>query len=145
MSRAQEVADQFSTLAAGFLQWSAEARRSVMSEIRSIVVAQVDELGVATKQDLDDLRARIDRLERERSPSKRSRESSGTTTRRTSASTAKSSSASGKASGKRRSAPSSSATKRASSPASSAKGASGGRRPRARRPQAARSSSSSSE
>jgi BMFP domain-containing protein YqiC len=62
-SRAQGVAEQISALAAGFLEWSAEARASLLQELRDVVARQVEDMGVATKKDLDDLRARLDRLE----------------------------------------------------------------------------------
>jgi hypothetical protein len=62
-SRLQEVGEQFSGLASGFLQWSAEARKSLMDEVRSIVAGQVQEMGLATKQEVEALRARLDRLE----------------------------------------------------------------------------------
>jgi len=62
-SRAQGVAEQISALAAGFVEWSAEARASLLQELRDVVARQVEDMGVATKKDLDDLRARLDRLE----------------------------------------------------------------------------------
>jgi hypothetical protein len=64
-ARAQAMAEQFSTLAAGFMEWTAEARASLRQELREVVARQVDEMGVATRKDLDALRARLDRLERE--------------------------------------------------------------------------------
>jgi len=62
-SRTEAVAAQLSTLAAGFLEWSAEARASLVQEIKDLVSRQVEEMGVATKKDLETLRARLDRLE----------------------------------------------------------------------------------
>jgi hypothetical protein len=62
-SRAQVVAEQFSTLAAGFLEWTGEARASLLQELKDLVTRQVEEMGVAMKKDLDDLKARLDRLE----------------------------------------------------------------------------------
>jgi hypothetical protein len=62
-SRAQGVAEQISALATGFLEWSAEARASLLQELRDVVARQVEDMGVARKKDLDDLRARLDRLE----------------------------------------------------------------------------------
>jgi polyhydroxyalkanoate synthesis regulator phasin len=62
-SGAEAVATQLSTLAAGFLEWSAEARASLVQEIKDLVIRQVQEMGVATKKDLETLRARLDRLE----------------------------------------------------------------------------------
>ena len=62
-SRARGMADQLSTLAAGFLEWSAEARASLLQELKDLVARQVEEMGVATKKDLDGLTARLERLE----------------------------------------------------------------------------------
>ena len=70
-SRAQAMAEQFSTLAAGFLQWSAEARASLLQELKDLVARQVEEMGVATKKDLEELRARLEELEG-RAPRKKS-------------------------------------------------------------------------
>jgi hypothetical protein len=61
---AQTVAGQMASLAAGFLEWSAEARASVMHEVRDLVARQVGEMGLATKQELEALRRRIERLEK---------------------------------------------------------------------------------
>lgn len=63
-SRAQVVAEQLSSLAAGFLEWSGEAKSSLLVEIRDLVARQVQEMGVATKKDLESLQARLERLER---------------------------------------------------------------------------------
>jgi hypothetical protein len=62
-ARAQDVAEQVSALAAGFLQWSAEARRSLLQEVRELVTRQVEEMGLATKRDIEDVTRRIERLE----------------------------------------------------------------------------------
>lgn len=62
-SPVQGVAEQISALAAGFLQWSAEARQSMVTEIRSIVSSQMDDLGLATKAEMAELRMRVERLE----------------------------------------------------------------------------------
>jgi hypothetical protein len=62
-SRAQAVAEQISTLAAGFLEWSGEARASLLQELKDLVARQVEEMGVATKKDLDGFTARLERLE----------------------------------------------------------------------------------
>jgi polyhydroxyalkanoate synthesis regulator phasin len=80
---AQSVAEQMSGLAAGFLEWSAEARASLMHEVRDVVARQVGEMGVATKKDLESLRSRVERLEKKvrseaagrEKPSPRSRKS----------------------------------------------------------------------
>jgi len=63
ISRAQGVADQIAGLGAGFLAWSAEARDSIMREVRDMVARQIEEMGVATKADLHRLRERLDRVE----------------------------------------------------------------------------------
>ncbi|HYT79984.1 MAG TPA: hypothetical protein VEQ37_12155, partial [Actinomycetota bacterium] len=46
-----------------FLEWSAEARASLQQELRDLVARQVEDMGVATKKDLDGLTARLERLE----------------------------------------------------------------------------------
>jgi hypothetical protein len=63
IARAQGVADQITGLAAGFLAWSAEARDSIMQEVRDLVGRQIEEMGVATKADVHRLRERLDRVE----------------------------------------------------------------------------------
>ena len=65
MSRAQEVADRFSALAGAFRQWSAEARESLMLEVRELVGRQVQEMGLATQKQVQALRARLDDVERQ--------------------------------------------------------------------------------
>lgn len=72
-SPVQGVAEQISALAAGFLQWSAEARQSMVTEIRSIVTSQMDDLGLATKGEVAELRTRVERLESGTVASDRSR------------------------------------------------------------------------
>lgn len=62
-TRAQVVAEQLTTLAAGFLDWSGEAKTSLLKEIRELVAGQVQEMGVATKKDVERLQARLERLE----------------------------------------------------------------------------------
>jgi hypothetical protein len=61
--RAQSATAQLSMLAAGFLQWGSEAKESLFREIREIVAHQIQEMGVPTRQDLETLRSRLDRLE----------------------------------------------------------------------------------
>ena len=62
-SGAQGVAEQLSSLAAGFLEWSAEARESLLQELKQLVARQIEEMGVATKKDVDALEARLGKLE----------------------------------------------------------------------------------
>lgn len=62
-ARAQDVAEQVSAVAAGFLQWSAEARRSLLQEVRELVTRQIEDMGLATKRDIEDVKRRIERLE----------------------------------------------------------------------------------
>jgi polyhydroxyalkanoate synthesis regulator phasin len=64
MSRATVLADQLNAFASGFLEWSAEARASLMQELKDMITRQVDSMGLATKEDLQALGRRIDRLER---------------------------------------------------------------------------------
>jgi hypothetical protein len=62
-SGAQGVAEQLSSLAAGFLEWSAEARASLLKELKDLVARQIEEMGVARKKDVDALEARLGKLE----------------------------------------------------------------------------------
>jgi hypothetical protein len=62
-SGAQGVAEQLSSLAAGFLEWSAEARASLLQELKDLVARQIEEIGVARKKDVDALEARLGKLE----------------------------------------------------------------------------------
>ena len=62
-SGAQGVAEQLSSLAAGFLEWSSEARASLLQELKDLVARQIEEMGVATKKDVDELEARLGKLE----------------------------------------------------------------------------------
>ena len=64
MSRATVLADQLNAFASGFLEWSAEARASLMQELKDMITRQVESMGLATKEDLQALGRRIDRLER---------------------------------------------------------------------------------
>lgn len=68
MSRASGLADQLNAFASGFLEWSAEARASLMQELRDMITRQVETMGLATKDDLEALGRRIDRLERASKP-----------------------------------------------------------------------------
>ena len=63
LGRAQTAAEQLSSFASGFLEWSAEARASLLKEVRDLVARQIQEMGLATKADVETLRRRIDRLE----------------------------------------------------------------------------------
>jgi hypothetical protein len=63
LSRASGFAEQLSAFASGFLEWSAEARASLLQEVKDLVARQIEAMGVATKDDLETLRKRIDRLE----------------------------------------------------------------------------------
>jgi BMFP domain-containing protein YqiC len=65
-ARATGVAEQLSSLAAGFLEWSAEARASLLQEMKDLIARQVQEMGVATRKDLESLEGRIERLEASR-------------------------------------------------------------------------------
>ena len=62
-ARAAGMAEQLSALASGFMQWSAEARASLLSEARQLIAGQVEEMGLATKQEVERLRRRIGELE----------------------------------------------------------------------------------
>jgi hypothetical protein len=65
---AQSMAEQMSGLAAGFLEWSAEARASLLHEVKGLVARQVGEMGLATKQEVEAVRRRIERLEKRLPP-----------------------------------------------------------------------------
>lgn len=76
--RVQGMADQLTALAAGLAHWSAEARASLVREVKDVVARQVQELGLVTRQELDLVRARLERLEgasAEAPPRKRAAES----------------------------------------------------------------------
>jgi hypothetical protein len=62
-SRAESFADQMSSLAAGFLEWSGEARASLVREVKELVAAQVKEMGLASRREVEALRKRVERLE----------------------------------------------------------------------------------
>jgi hypothetical protein len=62
-SGAQGVAEQLSSLAAGFLEWSVEARASLLQELKDLVARQIEEMGVASKKDVDALEVRLGKLE----------------------------------------------------------------------------------
>jgi hypothetical protein len=57
------LGEQLSSLAAGFLEWSGEARASLLQELKDLVARQVEEMGVATKKELDALERRLEKLE----------------------------------------------------------------------------------
>jgi hypothetical protein len=63
MDKAGGLAEQFSAFASGFLEWSAEARASLLQELRDMITRQVESMGLATKDDVETLRRRLDRLE----------------------------------------------------------------------------------
>jgi hypothetical protein len=63
MDKAGGLADQFSAFASGFLEWSAEARASLLQELKDMITRQVESMGLATKDDVETLRRRLDRLE----------------------------------------------------------------------------------
>jgi BMFP domain-containing protein YqiC len=62
-SRAQGLAEQLSGLAAGFVEWSSEARASLLREVRDLVARQVEEMGLASREELGKLESRVERLE----------------------------------------------------------------------------------
>jgi hypothetical protein len=62
-TRASVLAEQLSSFASGFREWSAEARASLLQEVKDLVARQIETMGLATKQDVETLRRRIDRLE----------------------------------------------------------------------------------
>src|SRR5687767_2575004 len=64
IARVQGLADQMASFAAGLVEWSAEARASLTREIKDLVARQAQEIGVATRSDLEAIRARLDHLEK---------------------------------------------------------------------------------
>jgi polyhydroxyalkanoate synthesis regulator phasin len=65
LAKAHVVAEQMSSLFGGLLEWSSEARASLRQEVKDAVNRQVGDLGVATKREVDSLRARIEELEKQ--------------------------------------------------------------------------------
>jgi BMFP domain-containing protein YqiC len=65
MAKIQALAERMAAVASGLLEWSAEARASLMREVKDLVARQIQEMGVATRQELEALRARLERLEQE--------------------------------------------------------------------------------
>jgi hypothetical protein len=63
MTMASAAAEHLSGLATGLMERSAEARAALLREIKELIAAQIEEMGVATKKDVATLRARLDRLE----------------------------------------------------------------------------------
>jgi hypothetical protein len=80
---AQSVAEQMSGLAAGFLEWSAEARASLLHEVKELVARQIGEMGLATKQEVEALRRRLERLEKSARPEGTRREEPSPRNRKT--------------------------------------------------------------
>jgi hypothetical protein len=117
VSRAQSLAEQFASFAAGFLEWSGEARQSLLTELKLLVAGQIQEMGLASQEELDRLRARVEELEAARRPSKPRRPRPKAAPKRSAAKSTKSSarkSAARKSSGTRT--PSSGRRPRSSSP-----------------------------
>jgi hypothetical protein len=63
--RAQALAEQFAALAAGFIEWSGEARASLLTELKLLISGQIQEMGVASAEEVEQLRARVASLEKE--------------------------------------------------------------------------------
>jgi polyhydroxyalkanoate synthesis regulator phasin len=63
VARGQALAQQLSSFASGFLEWSGEARASLLTELKLLIAGQVEEMGLASKQDVERLRERLDRME----------------------------------------------------------------------------------
>ncbi len=105
--RLENLSQQVSTAASALTEWWQEAGSTLVREVRENVVKQVEAIGVATKKDVETLRARLDRLEaRETSPTRtggaRARPTQATTAPRPSPSRSRSTpSASGRTSPRR--------------------------------------------
>ena len=107
VSRAQSLAEQFASFAAGFLEWSGEARASLLTELKLLVAAQIQEMGLASQDDVERLTARVRELEgrMEKGGARatdRGRRSSSTSSRRKSSSATTRTARSGSASGRKR-------------------------------------------
>ena len=63
ITMAQAAAEHVSGLAAGLMERSAEARAALVREVKDLIAAQIEEMGLATKKEMATLRARVDRLE----------------------------------------------------------------------------------
>lgn len=63
VTMAQAAAEHLSGLAMGLMERSTEARAALVREVKELIAAQMEEMGVATKRDVATLRARLDRLE----------------------------------------------------------------------------------
>ena len=61
--RIDNVTDQLSSVASALTDWWQEAGGTLVREVRDNVVKQVEAFGLATKKDVETLRARLDRLE----------------------------------------------------------------------------------
>ena len=68
--RVQGLAARAASFATMMAQWWTEARDSLLREVRDVAVRQVEEMGLATKQDVETLRRRLDRLEAETRPAR---------------------------------------------------------------------------
>ncbi|HEX2068821.1 MAG TPA: hypothetical protein VHH54_01270 [Actinomycetota bacterium] len=61
--RLENLTQQLGTAASALTEWWQEAGSTLVREVRQNVVKQVESIGVATKKDVETLRARLDRLE----------------------------------------------------------------------------------
>jgi len=87
--RAQALAEQLAAVAAGFVEWSGEARASLITELKLLIAGQIQEMGVASSEEVDALRARVARLEEQLSKGPTRQASTPTRSRRTPASTSR--------------------------------------------------------
>ncbi len=62
-SRLENLTQQVGTAASALTEWWQEAGSTLVREVRQNVVKQIESIGVATKKDVETLRARLDRLE----------------------------------------------------------------------------------
>jgi hypothetical protein len=90
--RAQALAEQLAAFATGFFEWSGEARASLLTELKLLIEGQIQEMGVASSEEVDALRARVARLEEQFSKGRKRPASTATRSRRMPASTTRRSS-----------------------------------------------------
>ena len=125
-SKAQSLAEQFASFAAGFLEWSGEARASLVTELKLLVAGQIQEMGLASQEDMERLTARVRDLEgRARRTGRASGRSSPAWAKKASAK--KASAKTGSASGRKRQTPPKSSTRKRSSSATRSRSASSSR------------------
>lgn len=83
--RLENLTQQLGTAASALTEWWQEAGSTLVREVRQNVVKQIESIGVATKKDVETLRARLDRLEAKATSPARTASASSPSQRATSA------------------------------------------------------------